>query len=401
MEIEKEKIYADVLKVIDSLGGREFEYFCAKLLENSGYRDVIVTPSSGDFGIDITARYHNRIYGIQCKRYVSKVGIKAVQEAYSGAEYYGCDIAVVLSSGIFTKEAIKTGERIGVRLWDRNDLVNIISKCEDLSFVDDFKKEVCIKNEITKNVNKNEVVKKTNQKNIKIKKQKQNNSTQPGCLAYFLTFILVVVIITKGINIITPRNEIEESESDVIFEWSNLFEEGHPYFSCDSEIADKWKDKYRHQVDLDGNFYDYEDSMVMELKNGVGKEEGMIVDIVICYDKIENYNSGDEIKLIREYMPLDKMEMYYEFDESYALADEDSPDDEKYYLANWEIKDEYLELYSADKFDGTYQITLEINRESRHIRINSKGIPNWASPSRMDFNGLVKKEWDIQSLIMY
>ena len=29
-----------------------------------------VTKGSGDFGIDITARYHNRIYGIQCNNMV-------------------------------------------------------------------------------------------------------------------------------------------------------------------------------------------------------------------------------------------------------------------------------------------------------------------------------------------
>lgn len=175
MQLEKSKIYADVMDVIDSLDGHEFEYFCAKLLENSEFRDVKVTQGSGDYGVDIIARYHNMIYGIQCKRYASKVGVKAVQEALSGAEYYHCDVAVVLSNGSFTPNAIEMSKKTGVRLWDRNSLLNLVSKCEPLDFVNDFQKEAPTKSKETKsdgrnNVNNSTKRKKGNSKKVTTKK---------------------------------------------------------------------------------------------------------------------------------------------------------------------------------------------------------------------------------------
>ena len=135
MEVDKTRWYSDILKVIDSMEGHQFEHFCAKLLELNGYRDVEVTRGSGDFGLDIKARYHNLIYGIQCKRWSNNVGPDGVKDAISGSEYHGCDVAVVLTNNHFTKNAVKWAKRTGVRLWDRNDLCNFIDQCENLDFI--------------------------------------------------------------------------------------------------------------------------------------------------------------------------------------------------------------------------------------------------------------------------
>lgn len=147
MEIDKIQMYERELEIIDNMNGHEFEKFCAKLLENCEFRDVKVTKGSGDFGIDITARYHNRIYGIQCKRYSKSINLKAVQEVSSGAEFYQCDIAVVMCNGTFTKSAISLAEQIGVRLWGRKELVDWLDECENLDFIEEFIKDN-IENEV-------------------------------------------------------------------------------------------------------------------------------------------------------------------------------------------------------------------------------------------------------------
>ena len=67
-----------------------------KLLEKNVFKQVTVSQSSSDYGIDVFAYKNKYKYAIQCKRYNQTVGIKAVQEAKSGCDYYQCDIPVVL-----------------------------------------------------------------------------------------------------------------------------------------------------------------------------------------------------------------------------------------------------------------------------------------------------------------
>ena len=115
------------LEQIDSMNGQEFEHYCADLLRRNGYSNVHITPGSGDNGIDIFAEKDGVSYAIQCKRYHSKVGNKAVQEAFSGKSYYKKDRAIVLTNNYFTKSAIKTALKIDVILWDRKELTKLIN----------------------------------------------------------------------------------------------------------------------------------------------------------------------------------------------------------------------------------------------------------------------------------
>lgn len=139
MTLDKEKDYVDIMEVIDLMEGHIFENFCAELLEKNGFRDVTVTRGSGDYGVDITARYHNRIYGIQCKRYATTVGINAVRDALGGYDYYNCDIVAVLTNSTFTPQAVTQANISGVKLWDRKSLVEFVDNCEELDFVKKYK----------------------------------------------------------------------------------------------------------------------------------------------------------------------------------------------------------------------------------------------------------------------
>lgn len=103
----------------DNMDGWEFERWCAEWLRQNGFANVQVTSGSGDYGIDIIAHKNHVKYGIQCKRYEGTVGWHAVEEARAGAEYWGCQKAVVLTNSTFTKQAVEGAGRIGVELWDR------------------------------------------------------------------------------------------------------------------------------------------------------------------------------------------------------------------------------------------------------------------------------------------
>ena len=108
------------------MNGLEFEHFIANLLKRNDYKQVQVTKASGDFGVDVLAKKDNRIWAFQCKRYSSKLGVRSVQEIYSGAKKYKADIAVVVTNSYFTSSAVEMASDLSVLLWDRNVLCKLI-----------------------------------------------------------------------------------------------------------------------------------------------------------------------------------------------------------------------------------------------------------------------------------
>lgn len=102
----------------EDMEGHEFEYFCADLLEERGFTEVEVTRGSGDYGIDILAEKEGVTYAIQCKRYSGPVGVKAVQEAYAGRDYYDRMVGAVMTNQYFTGPAVEAAGKLKILLWD-------------------------------------------------------------------------------------------------------------------------------------------------------------------------------------------------------------------------------------------------------------------------------------------
>ena len=98
--------------------GRAFEWYCKDLLEISGFKDLIVTNGSGDYGVDIICTYAEDRYAIQCKYYSGKVGNHSVEEVYSGGNYYRCNRFVVMTNNTFTEQAKEQAKKLGVILLD-------------------------------------------------------------------------------------------------------------------------------------------------------------------------------------------------------------------------------------------------------------------------------------------
>ena len=112
----------------DELEGHEFEYFCAELLEKKGFVDVEVTKGSGDYGVDILAEKEGVTYAIQCKCYTAPIGVKAIQEAYAGRDYYDRMVGAVLTNQYFTTPAVEAAKKLKILLWDRGYLESMIEE---------------------------------------------------------------------------------------------------------------------------------------------------------------------------------------------------------------------------------------------------------------------------------
>lgn len=114
--------------LIDDMEGHDFEYFCADLLSGRGFLEVEVTKGSGDYGIDILAEKDGVTYAIQCKCYAAPVGVKAVQEAYSGRDYYDRMVGAVLTNQYFTAPAVEAAQKLKILLWDRGYLESMMEE---------------------------------------------------------------------------------------------------------------------------------------------------------------------------------------------------------------------------------------------------------------------------------
>lgn len=113
---------------LDLMEGHDFEYFCAELLRKRGFQEVEVTKGSGDYGIDILAEKEGVTYAIQCKCYAAPVGVKAVQEAYAGRDYYDRMVGAVLTNQYFTTPAVEAAKKLKILLWDRGYLESMMEE---------------------------------------------------------------------------------------------------------------------------------------------------------------------------------------------------------------------------------------------------------------------------------
>ena len=114
----------------DLMEGHEFEYYCAELLRKCGFQEVQVTRGSGDYGIDILAEKDGVTYAIQCKCYNGPVGVKAVQEAYAGRDYYDRMVGALLTNQYFTQPALDAAGKLKILLWDRGYLEDMVEDAE-------------------------------------------------------------------------------------------------------------------------------------------------------------------------------------------------------------------------------------------------------------------------------
>lgn len=113
---------------MDQMEGHDFEYFCAELLRKNGFLDVEVTKGSGDYGIDVLAEKDGVTYAIQCKCYAAPVGVKAVQEAYAGRDYYDRMVGAVMTNQYFTAPAVEAAKKLKILLWDRGYLDSMMEE---------------------------------------------------------------------------------------------------------------------------------------------------------------------------------------------------------------------------------------------------------------------------------
>ena len=91
------------------MSGIEFEDYVATAARGSRL-PVIMTPASGDWGVDLIVGHRPNRLAIQCKRVSRPVGPGAVQEVVAGAPMQDCSRTMVVTNHEFTPAARRLAE---------------------------------------------------------------------------------------------------------------------------------------------------------------------------------------------------------------------------------------------------------------------------------------------------
>ncbi len=106
--------------------GLEFEDHVAHVARTCGL-PVIMTPVTGDWGVDLIVGLRPNRIAVQCKRLSRPVGASAVQEVVAGAPMQDCAKTMVVTNNEFTPAARKLAELHGCELVSGTELPRLKS----------------------------------------------------------------------------------------------------------------------------------------------------------------------------------------------------------------------------------------------------------------------------------
>ncbi|TRW78336.1 restriction endonuclease [Mycolicibacterium sp. 018/SC-01/001] len=116
----------------DEMSGTEFEDHVARIARSVGV-PVIMTPLSGDWGVDLIVGHRPDRLAVQCKRQSRPVGTSAVQEVVAGAPMQDCTRTMVVTNHHFTPAARKLAELHGCELVGADELPRLRSTIRRLT----------------------------------------------------------------------------------------------------------------------------------------------------------------------------------------------------------------------------------------------------------------------------
>lgn len=136
-EVEELTWRDELLTTLLKMTPASFERLVQRLLRESGFIQVEVTGKSGDGGID--GKGIMRLGGLlsfhvifQCKRYMGSVSVSQVRD-FRGAMVGRADKGLLITTGNFTKDAVREATRDGAPAIDLIDGDLLIDKLKELN----------------------------------------------------------------------------------------------------------------------------------------------------------------------------------------------------------------------------------------------------------------------------
>lgn len=135
-EVEGTNWKDTITKVIKGIEPDAFERLCQRFLRESGFIEVEVTGRAGDGGIDghgvvkLGGLLSFHVY-FQAKRYKDSVPPSVIRD-FRGAMAGRADKGLIITTGVFTRDAIKEAQRAGTTPIDLIDGNDLAEKLKDL-----------------------------------------------------------------------------------------------------------------------------------------------------------------------------------------------------------------------------------------------------------------------------
>lgn len=125
----KERRLVRKIKSIEALRAvswQELEMLVRKLFAQQGYSAQRIGGEGADGGIDVVLRRRSRTILVQCKQWTAKqVGVAVVRELAGVIAVRGADGGVVVTCGVFTRDAHEFAKRAGITLIDGMGLLRM------------------------------------------------------------------------------------------------------------------------------------------------------------------------------------------------------------------------------------------------------------------------------------
>ncbi len=118
---------------------QSIERMLARLIEHSGFKDVMLVGGSGDLGADIVGTFGQKRWVIQAKyRYSGAIDSAATREVVRAMSAYKADVAVAATNQYFSSEAYEFQEQaqksgINLLLWNSAYLIDYFDKLKPVS----------------------------------------------------------------------------------------------------------------------------------------------------------------------------------------------------------------------------------------------------------------------------
>jgi restriction system protein len=120
------------LRSIDALRAmdwQDLEVLVRRLFEQKGYRATRLGGDGADGGVDVVLRREGRLILVQCKQWKTRqVGVGPVRELLGVVALYGADGGMVVTCGVFTKEARAFAQQAGIELIDGQRLLQLAER---------------------------------------------------------------------------------------------------------------------------------------------------------------------------------------------------------------------------------------------------------------------------------
>lgn len=140
---------SSALQAVERLTWQEFEMLVGESFRRKGYTVKETGGGGADGGIDLEMSLNGQKYLVQCKQWKSfKVGVTVVREFFGVMVANGAKGGFVVTSGVFTDDAVSFAEDKNITLIDGGKLVKIINGAQATQ---PLKKEIVARQELREN----------------------------------------------------------------------------------------------------------------------------------------------------------------------------------------------------------------------------------------------------------